>query len=75
MVSIVWEKRSFPVYFELLPKLGSSNFEEQRRILSHVLPMFEIYKICVLGDREFCSVVLVNWLFRAESVLLSEIEE
>ncbi|MBS9391443.1 MAG: IS4 family transposase [Dolichospermum sp. WA123] len=62
MVSVVWEKRSFPVYFELLPKLGSSNFEEQRRILSHVLPMFEIYKICVLGDREFCSVVLANWL-------------
>ncbi|MBS9382765.1 MAG: IS4 family transposase [Dolichospermum sp. BR01] len=62
MVSVVWEKRSFPVYFQLLPKLGSSNFEEQRRILSHVLPIFEIYKICVLGDREFCSIVLANWL-------------
>ena len=62
MVSVVWENRSFPVYFELLPKLGSSNFEEQKKILSHVLPIFEIYKVCVLGDREFCSVVLANWL-------------
>jgi hypothetical protein len=62
MVSVVWENRSFPVYFELLPKLGSSNFEEQSRILSYVLPLFEIYKTCVLGDREFCSVVLANWL-------------
>jgi hypothetical protein len=62
MVSVVWENRSFPVYFELLPKLGSSNFEEQKKILSHVLPIFNIYKICVLGDREFCSVVLANWL-------------
>jgi len=62
MVSVVWENRSFPIYFELLPKLGSSNFEEQTRILSQVLPMFEIYRTCVLGDREFCSVVLANWL-------------
>ena len=62
MVSVVWENRSFPVYFELLPKLGSSNFEEQSRILSYVLPLLEIYKTCVLGDREFCSVVLANWL-------------
>jgi hypothetical protein len=62
MVSVVWENRSFPVYFELLPKLGSSNFNEQTRILSQVSPMLEIYKTCVLGDREFCSVVLANWL-------------
>lgn len=66
MVSVVWENRSFPVYFELLPKLGSSNFQEQKKILSHVLPIFNIYKICVLGDREFCSVVLANWLRERE---------
>lgn len=62
MVSVVWDKRSFPVYFELLPKLGSSNIDEQKAILSKVLPIFKNYKICVLGDREFCSVKLANWL-------------
>ena len=62
MVSVVWDKRSFPVYFCLLPKLGSSNLDEQTKILSQVLPLFEKYKICVLGDREFCSVNLANWL-------------
>jgi hypothetical protein len=62
MVSVVWDKRSFPIYFELLPKLGSSNFEEQTRILSQVLPLFENHITCVLGDREFCSVKLANWL-------------
>jgi hypothetical protein len=62
MVSVVWENRSFPIYFELLPKLGNSNFDEQARILSQILPFFDIYKTCVLGDREFCSVVLANWL-------------
>lgn len=28
MISVVWEKRAFPIYFELLPKLGSSNLDE-----------------------------------------------
>ncbi|BAZ68094.1 MAG: hypothetical protein KME28_04900 [Pelatocladus maniniholoensis HA4357-MV3] len=32
MVSVVWDKRAFPVYFELLPKLGSSNLKEYGRI-------------------------------------------
>jgi Transposase DDE domain len=62
MISIVWDKRAFPVYFELLPKLGSSNIDEQTAIISKVLPLFKNYKICVLGDREFCSVKLANWL-------------
>lgn len=62
MVSVIWDKRSFPIYFELLPKLGSSNFVEKRTICSHILPIFKNYKICVLGDREFCSVKLANWL-------------
>jgi hypothetical protein len=62
MVSVVWDKRAFPIYFRLLSKLGNSNFDEQTKIISQVLPLFEAYKICVLGDREFCSIKLANWL-------------
>ncbi|PLZ96374.1 IS4 family transposase [Fischerella thermalis CCMEE 5268] len=62
IVSVVWDKRAFPVYFTLLPKLGNSNLDEQKKVLSQVLPVFQNYKICVLGDREFCSVKLANWL-------------
>lgn len=62
MVSVVWDKRAFPIYFTLLPKLGNSNLDEQKKILSQVLQLFDNYKICVLGDREFCSVKLANWL-------------
>ena len=62
VVSVVWDKRSFPVYFELLPKLGSSNLTEQQAAIGRVLPIFNNYKICVLGDREFCSVSLANCL-------------
>jgi hypothetical protein len=32
MISVIWDKRAFPIYFELLPKLGSSNISEQRNI-------------------------------------------
>lgn len=33
MISMIWDKRGIPIYFELLPKLGSSNFEEQKGLL------------------------------------------
>lgn len=62
MVSIVWDKRAFPVYFTLLPKLGSSNITEQKDIIQKVIPLFKNYKICVLGDREFCSIKLAKYL-------------
>ena len=50
MVSLVWEKRAIPLYWSLLPKLGSSNFCEQRDALAEVLPILKNYKIVVLGD-------------------------
>ena len=62
MISIVWDKRSFPIYFELLPKLGSSNMNEQKTALSSVMPLLKNYNICILGDREFCSVKLAKYL-------------
>lgn len=62
MISLIYERRAIPIYFEFLPKLGSSSFDEQAKFISHILPLFKEYKIIVLGDREFCSVKLANWL-------------
>jgi hypothetical protein len=62
MVSIIWDKRAFPIYFTLLPKLGSSNITEQKNIITKVIPLFNNYKVCILGDREFCSVKLAKYL-------------
>jgi hypothetical protein len=62
MVSLIWERRAIPLYWSLLPKLGNSNFESQITNLEQVLPLFSEYKVIVLGDREFCSVELGNWL-------------
>ena len=62
MVSLIWERRAIPLYWSLLPKLGNSNFESQTTNLQQVLPLFSSDKVIVLGDREFCSVDLGNWL-------------
>lgn len=61
-ISVVWDKRAFPIYFELLPKLGSSNLTEQKAAITKVLPIFNDYKLVLLADREFCSVKLADWL-------------
>jgi hypothetical protein len=62
MVSLIWERRAIPLYWSLLPKLGSSNFDEQTTNLQQVLPLFSQDKVIVLRDREFCSIDLGNWL-------------
>ena len=60
MISMIYESRAIPLYFELLPKLGSSNLAEQKRVVSQVLPLFKKSQMIILGDREFCSVQLAR---------------
>jgi hypothetical protein len=62
IISLIWDKRAIPLYWELLPKQGNSNFQKQTAAISKVLPVFKDYKIIVLGDRELCSVQLGGWL-------------
>lgn len=61
-VSIVYENRAIPVYWELLDKKGSSNLAEQQQVLSKVFTLLSDYKMVVLGDREFCSISLGKYL-------------
>ncbi len=64
---MIYDFRAIFVYFELLPKLGSRNLAEQKRVCSQVLPLFKKYQMITLGDSEFRSVQLANWL-RAKEV-------
>jgi hypothetical protein len=61
-LALIWQKRAIPLYWSVLPKLGNSNLLEQTLALQQVLPLLKEYKVIVLGDREFCSVDLGNWL-------------
>ena len=71
MVSLIYEHRGIPLYFELLPKKGSSNLEQQKTVLELVIKLLKDFKIVVLGDREFCNVDLGKWLSEQEEVYFS----
>lgn len=59
---LIWEKRSIPLYWLLLDKKGSSNICEQKALIIPVLELLSDYKIIILGDREFGSIKLADWL-------------
>lgn len=62
MVSMIWRKRAIPIYWKMLDKQGNSTLENQQFVLTPVFDALSDYKLSVLGDREFCSVTLGNWL-------------
>jgi hypothetical protein len=62
VISLIWQKRAIPLYWEILEKKGSSNLVEQQALITPVLALFEGYEIVLLGDREFGSVKLASWL-------------
>jgi len=62
MLSLIWEKRSIPLYWLLLDKKGSSNICEQKALITPVLELLSDYKIIILGAREFGSIKLADWL-------------
>ena len=71
MVSLVYRRRSIPIYFTLLEKRGNSNLREQQQVLLPALELLKNYKVIVLGDREFCSVDLARWLSQEQQVYVS----
>lgn len=62
MVSRIWRKRAIPIYGKVLDKQGNSTLENQQFVLTPVFAALSNYKLLVLGEREFCSVTLANWL-------------
>lgn len=66
LLTVSWIKdgRAIPLYWTILPHLGSSNFKQQKSLLLKVLIELKAYDVVVLGDREFCSARLARWLKR-----------
>ena len=62
MVSVIWHKRAWPVYWQFLPKKGSSNLAQQKAILHPALRLLKHDQIVVVADREFHSIELASWL-------------
>jgi len=64
MVSALVQKRAFPIFWTLLDKHGASNLAEQQQVLRPVIRLLKRYKLIVVGDREFHSIELAQWLHR-----------
>ncbi len=62
MVSVIWQKRALPLYWQLLPTVGCSDQDEKKEVIEAILPLLKGYKVVVLGDREFGTVGFANWL-------------
>jgi hypothetical protein len=64
MVSAIVQKRAFPLFWTLLDKQGASNLAEQQQVLRPVIRLLKRYKLIVVGEREFHSIELAQWLHR-----------
>ena len=64
MVSANVQKRAFPIFWTLLDKKGASNLLEQQQVLRPVIRLLKRYKLVIVGDREFHSIELAQWLHR-----------
>ena len=64
MVSAIYQKRAFPIFWTLLDKKGACNLSEQQQILRPVIRLLQKYKLVIIGDREFHSIELAQWLHR-----------
>ncbi len=62
VISLIEDRRAIPIYWQLLSKRGCSNLGEQKALIRPVLRLLQGYKVLLLGDREFHSVRLANWL-------------
>ena len=63
MLGIAHEGMAIPLFWRLLPKAGSSNFKEQKELLSQFIATFGVNRIKgLLADREFASGKLFKWL-------------
>lgn len=66
MVSVIWAKRAWPIYWQFISEKGNSNLAQQKAILRPSLRLLKSYQVVVVGDREFHSVKLASWLEEQE---------
>ncbi len=64
MASVIHQKRALPIFWILLDKKGASDLREQQIVLRPVIKLLKAKKIVIIGDREFHSIELAQWLHR-----------
>lgn len=62
VISLIFPRRALPLYWQILPKKGCSNIQDQKKLICPILTLLKKYKFVIIGDREFGSVKLGKWL-------------
>lgn len=62
MASAIYQKRALPIFWIFLSKKGASDLREQQIVLRPVIKLFKTHQIVIVGDREFNSVELAQWI-------------
>jgi hypothetical protein len=62
VVSVAWQGRALPIYWQLLHKYGNSTLRHQKALLAPVFHLLKKYDCLLLADREFHSPLLADWL-------------
>lgn len=75
VISVIWQKRALPIYWQILNKKGSSNLAEQQSLITPVFALFKDYEIILLGDREFGSVKLASWLCQRQVQFVMRVKQ
>jgi hypothetical protein len=64
MVSAIYQKRALPIFWILLDKKGVNDLREQQVVWRPVIKLLKAHQVVIIGDREFHSVELAQWLHR-----------
>ena len=70
MVSAIYQKRAWTLFWTLLEKQGASNLAEQQQVLRPVIRLLKRYKLVIVGSREFHSIELAQWLHRQHLIFV-----
>lgn len=76
MLGIAYEGIAIPLFWSCLPKAGSSNIKEQKILINRFIKTYGTSQILgLLGDREFGSGGLFNWLNKKKIPFYIRIKE
>jgi hypothetical protein len=62
LASAIYQKRPCPIWGILLSKKAASKLREKQIVLRPVIKVFKADQIVMVGDREFPSVDLAEWI-------------
>ena len=62
MITVIWNHRGIPIFWDILDKKGASNLGEQKALIRPIIKLLKKYHLIIIGDREFHSIKLCNWL-------------